>query len=137
MKSSSVNQDITLGVNLLHLRLQPIRGQRLVDASNWDAGPYGYQKYTALSSDHRRVWMKLERYLKEVPSVKERSPVFADRIVGKLNLEINIAENKSSRYGMNVVRCGRTFKLRTLLGGMRIEATISTKVVNAYPIRVP
>ena len=59
--------------------------------------------------------MELEQVLKEVPSVKTEA-VFADRIVGKPYIHLNINREAISRYGLSVVDVQQT--IETAIGGM-------------------
>ena len=47
------------------------------------------------------VGLQIEKFLKEVPSVKSET-VFADRIVGKPYLEIDIDREAIARYGIHI-----------------------------------
>src|SRR5690606_13421113 len=74
---------------------------------------------------------QLEKYLKEVPSVKEEA-VFADRIVGKPYLEIDIDRDQISRYGLNI-RDVQDY-VETAIGGMKLSTTVEGR--ERFPIRV-
>lgn len=75
--------------------------------------------------------LQLEDVLKTVPSVKEEA-VFADRIVGKPYLHLNINREKISRYGLNVDDVQRT--IETAVGGMQITSTVEGR--ERFPVRV-
>ena len=69
--------------------------------------------------------------LKEVPSVKAEA-VFADRIVGKPYLHLNINRSEISRYGLNVEDVQQT--IETAIGGMKITSTVEGR--ERFPVRV-
>ncbi|HBC04968.1 MAG TPA: cation transporter, partial [Aequorivita sp.] len=75
--------------------------------------------------------MKLEEILKGVPSVKSEA-VFADRIVGKPYLHLNINRDEISRYGLNVEDVQQS--IETAIGGMKISSTVEGR--ERFPIRV-
>jgi len=75
--------------------------------------------------------MKLEELLKEVPSVKSEA-VFADRVVGKPYLEIDIDRNAIARYGLSIEDVQQT--IETAIGGMEITSTVEGR--ERFPVRV-
>jgi Cu(I)/Ag(I) efflux system membrane protein CusA/SilA len=75
--------------------------------------------------------MKLENILKTVPSVKKEA-VFADRIVGKPYMHLNIDREEIARYGLSVEDVQRT--LETAVGGMKITSTVEGR--ERFPVRV-
>jgi Cu(I)/Ag(I) efflux system membrane protein CusA/SilA len=78
-----------------------------------------------------RVGLQIERFLKEVPSI-EPSAVFADRIVGKPYLEIEIDRRAIARYGIHVGRVQNVIEVA--IGGKRITTTVEGR--ERYPVRV-
>lgn len=74
---------------------------------------------------------KLETLLKEVPSVKTEA-VFADRIVGKPYLEIDIKRPAIARYGLSIEEVQSV--LETAVGGMEITTTVEGR--ERFPVRV-
>ncbi len=111
-------------------KLQPIE-TRLVMLQTGMRAPMGIKVYGPDLQTIEEFGMKLERYLKEVPSVKKEA-VFADRIVGKPYLELDIDREQISRYGMNVVDV-QDF-IETAIGGMKLSTTVEGR--ERYPIRV-
>ncbi|MEX2591095.1 MAG: efflux RND transporter permease subunit, partial [Chitinophagales bacterium] len=75
--------------------------------------------------------MRLEGILKEVASVKSEA-VFADRIVGKPYLHININRDEIARYGLNIEDVQQT--IETAIGGMKITSTVEGR--ERFPVRV-
>ena len=75
--------------------------------------------------------LELEAIIKEVPSVKSEA-VFADRIVGKPYLHLNIDREKIARFGLNIEDVQQA--IETAIGGMKISSTVEGR--ERYPIRV-
>lgn len=75
--------------------------------------------------------LQLENVLKGVPSVKAEA-VFADRIVGKPYIHLNINRDEISRYGLNIEDVQRT--IETAIGGMKITSTVEGR--ERFPVRV-
>jgi Cu(I)/Ag(I) efflux system membrane protein CusA/SilA len=75
--------------------------------------------------------LQLEEVLKNVPSVKAEA-VFADRIVGKPYLHLNINRDEISRYGLNVEDVQQT--IETAIGGMKVTSTVEGR--ERFPVRV-
>ncbi|TNE87263.1 MAG: efflux RND transporter permease subunit [Deltaproteobacteria bacterium] len=73
----------------------------------------------------------LEEVLKEVPAVRAET-VFADRVVGKPYLEIDLDREAIGRYGLTVVDVQEV--LQIALGGMTLTRTVEGR--ERYPIRV-
>lgn len=111
-------------------KLQPIE-TRLVMLQTGMRAPMGIKVYGPDLQTIEDFGLKLEKYLKEVPSVKSEA-VFSDRIVGKPYLELDIKRDQISRYGMNVVDV-QDF-IETAIGGMQLSTTVEGR--ERYPIRV-
>jgi len=77
------------------------------------------------------VGLKIEKILKQVPSVKSAS-VFADRIVGKPYLEIHIDREKIARYGIKLADVQEIIEIA--VGGKPITTTVEGR--QRYPVRV-
>ncbi|MEQ9261525.1 MAG: cation transporter, partial [Owenweeksia sp.] len=80
-------------------KLQPIE-TRLVMLQTGMRAPMGIKVYGPDLKTIEQFGMQLEGILKEVPSVKAEA-AFADRIVGKPYLHLNIDRDEISRYGLN------------------------------------
>jgi copper/silver efflux system protein len=111
-------------------KLQPIE-TRLVMLQTGMRAPMGIKVYGPDLKTIEAFGFELEKYLKEVPSVKEQA-VFADRIVGKPYLEIDINRDKISRYGLNI-KDVQDF-VETAIGGMTVSTTVEGR--DRFPIRV-
>jgi len=111
-------------------KLQPIE-TRLVMLQTGMRAPMGIKVYGPDLSTIENFGMKLESILKEVPSVKAGA-VFADRIVGKPYLHLNINRDEISRYGLNVEDVQQT--IETAIGGMKITSTVEGR--ERFPVRV-
>ncbi|MBK8012780.1 MAG: efflux RND transporter permease subunit [Deltaproteobacteria bacterium] len=75
--------------------------------------------------------LQLEGVLKDVPSVRPET-VFADRVVGKPYLEIDVDREAIGRYGVSVVDVQNV--LQVALGGMTLTRTVEGRA--RYPVRV-
>ncbi len=111
-------------------KLQPIE-TRLVMLQTGMRAPMGIKVYGPDLTTIEEFGLQLEDVLKTVPSVKEEA-VFADRIVGKPYLHLNINREKISRYGLNVDDVQRT--IETAIGGMQITSTVEGR--ERFPVRV-
>lgn len=111
-------------------KLQPIE-TRLVMLQTGMRAPMGIKVYGPDLSTIQEFGMELEELLKQVPSVKEEA-VFADRIVGKPYLELDIDRRRLSRYGLSVEQVQQT--IETAIGGMEITSTVEGR--ERYPVRV-
>ncbi len=77
------------------------------------------------------VGVQMERFLKEVPSVNPPS-VFADRIIGKPYLEIEIDREAIARYGIKLDDALSVIEVA--VGGKPITMTVEGR--ERYPVRV-
>jgi Cu(I)/Ag(I) efflux system membrane protein CusA/SilA len=111
-------------------KLQPIE-TRLVMLQTGMRAPMGIKVYGPDLQTIESFGLKLEGYLKEVPSVK-REAVFADRIVGKPYLELDIDRDQIARYGLNVIDVQEF--IEAAIGGMTLSTTVEGR--ERFPIRV-
>ncbi|NNC82182.1 MAG: efflux RND transporter permease subunit, partial [Flavobacteriales bacterium] len=111
-------------------KLQPIE-TRLVMLQTGMRAPMGIKVYGPDLSTIEDFGRELESILKEVPSVKTEA-VFADRIVGKPYLHLNIDREAIGRYGLSIEDVQRT--IETAIGGMQISSTVEGR--ERFPIRV-
>ncbi len=111
-------------------KLQPIE-TRLIMLQTGMRPPMGIKVYGPDLKTIEAFGLQLEKYLKEVPSVKTEA-VFADRIVGKPYLEIDIDRDQIARYGLNV-RDVQDY-VETAIGGMQLSTTVEGR--ERFPIRV-
>ncbi len=111
-------------------KLQPIE-TRLVMLQTGMRAPMGIKVYGPDLPTIEAFGMQLENVLKEVPSVKAEA-VFADRIVGKPYLHLNINRDKISRYGLTIEDVQQT--IETAIGGMTITSTVEGR--ERFPVRV-
>ncbi len=111
-------------------KLQPIE-TRLVMLQTGMRAPMGIKVYGPDLITIEQFGMQLEEILKQVPSVKPEA-VFADRIVGKPYIHLNINRDEISRYGLNVEDVQQT--IETAIGGMEISSTVEGR--ERFPIRV-
>jgi Cu(I)/Ag(I) efflux system membrane protein CusA/SilA len=111
-------------------KLQPIAA-RIVMLQSGMRAPMGLKIYGPDLDTIERVGMDIERFLKEVPSV-EAGAVFADRIVGKPYLEIDIDRRAIARYGIKIKQMQEVIEVA--VGGKRITTTVEGR--ERYPVRV-
>ena len=111
-------------------KLQPIE-TRLVMLQTGMRAPMGIKVFGPDLETIEDFGLQLEGILKEVPSVKSEA-VFADRIVGKPYIHLNINRTAISRYGLNIEDIQQT--IETAIGGMQITSTVEGR--ERFPVRV-
>ncbi|MEZ4963344.1 MAG: efflux RND transporter permease subunit [Saprospiraceae bacterium] len=111
-------------------KLQPIE-TRLVMLQTGMRAPMGIKVYGPDLKTIEDFGLKLEAILKEVPSVKAEA-VFADRIVGKPYLHLNIDRAAAARYGLNIEDV--QMFIETAIGGIAVTSTVEGR--ERFPVRV-
>ena len=111
-------------------KLQPI-STRLVMLQTGMRAPMGIKVYGPNLESIEQVGFELERHLKSVPGVETQS-VFADRVVGKPYLELEIRREALARYGLSVK--GFQMIIGSVVGGMALTNTVEGR--ERYPVRV-
>jgi len=111
-------------------KLQPIE-TRLVMLQTGMRAPMGIKVFGPDLKTIEDFGMKLEGILQEVPSVKSEA-VFADRIVGKPYIHLNINRDAIARYGLSIENVQQT--IETAIGGMKITSTVEGR--ERFPVRV-
>jgi Cu(I)/Ag(I) efflux system membrane protein CusA/SilA len=111
-------------------KLQPIE-TRLVMLQTGMRAPMGIKVFGPDLNTIEDFGLQLENILKQVPSVKTEA-VFADRIVGKPYIHLNINRSAISRYGLNIEDVQQT--IETAIGGMQITSTVEGR--ERFPVRV-
>lgn len=111
-------------------KLQPIE-TRLVMLQTGMRAPMGIKVYGPDLETIEEFGIELESILKEVPSVKAEA-AFADRIVGKPYIHLNIDREEIARFGLQVEDVQQT--IETAIGGMEISTTVEGR--KRFPIRV-
>ncbi|WP_339916887.1 efflux RND transporter permease subunit [Yeosuana marina] len=111
-------------------KLQPIE-TRLVMLQTGMRAPMGIKVYGPDLETIQDFGFKLESILKKVPSIKKEA-VFADRIVGKPYLQLNINRSAIARYGLSVEKTQQI--IETAVGGMNVTTTVEGR--ERYPVRV-
>jgi Cu(I)/Ag(I) efflux system membrane protein CusA/SilA len=110
--------------------LQPIAARIVMLASGMRA-PMGVKVKGPSLEAIEDVGLQIERLLKEVPSVKAES-TFADRVVGKPYLEIDVDRRAAARYGVSIAGVQEVIEIA--LGGRRVTTTVEGR--ERYPVRV-
>ena len=111
-------------------KLQPIAA-RIVMLQSGMRAPMGIKVKGPDLQTIEKVGLDIERFLKEVPSI-EPSAVFADRIVGKPYIEIEIDRNAIARYGIMLSQVQEVIEVA--IGGKRITTTVEGR--ERYPVRI-
>ncbi len=111
-------------------KLQPIAA-RIVMLQSGMRAPMGIRIQGSNIENMEAFGIELEQHLKHIPSVKANA-VFADRIVGKPYLEINIHRDAIARYGLSISQVQQV--IAVAVGGKQVGSTIEGR--ERYPIRV-
>ena len=111
-------------------KLQPIAA-RIVMLQSGMRAPMGIKIKGPDLKTIEKTGLIMEKYLKEVPGV-EPSSVFADRIVGKPYLEIEINREKIARYGLLIQDVQDIIEVA--IGGKTITTTVEGR--ERYPVRL-
>lgn len=111
-------------------KLQPIQ-TRLVMLQTGMRAPMGIKVFGPDLESIEETGFALENFLKEVPGVAPAS-VFADRVVGKPYLEIDIDRRAISRYGLTVLDLQN--HISSAIGGMQLTTTVEGR--ERFPVRV-
>lgn len=111
-------------------KLQPIQ-TRLVMLQTGMRAPMGIKVFGPDLESIEKVGFELERLLKEVEGVQGMS-VFADRVVGKPYLEMEINRKAISRYGLSIQNLQMV--LSSAIGGMKLSSTVEGR--ERFPVRL-
>jgi len=111
-------------------KLQPIE-TRLIMLQSGMKAPLGIKVQGPDLQTIEDFAIKLEQKLKEVPALTPAS-VYADRIVGKPYLEIDLDRDAMARYGLTVEKIQRYIEVA--LGGVQLTKTVEGR--ERYPVRV-
>ena len=114
-------------------KLQPIE-TRLVMLQTGMRAPMGIKVSGSDLEQIEAFGLELEQYLKEVDGVKDAA-VFADRIVGKPYLLLNIDRDAISRYGLSMEKVQRT--IQAAVGGMTMTTTVEGRERYGVRVRYP
>ncbi len=110
-------------------KLQPIQ-TRLVMLQTGMRAPMGIKVFGPDLKTIEQTGFAIERFLKDVPGVEPAS-VFADRVVGKPYLEIDIDRAAIARYGLTIKEL--QMQISTAIGGMKLTTTVEGR--ERYPVR--
>ena len=111
-------------------KLQPIE-TRLVMLQTGMRAPMGIKVKGPNLKAIEAVGLDLEKHLKKVEGVKA-SAVFAERIVGKPYMLIDLKREQIARYGLNIVDVQK--QIQTAVGGMVMSSTVEAR--ERYNIRI-
>ena len=111
-------------------KLQPIAA-RIVMLQSGMRAPMGLKVFGPDLETLEDVALQVEAFLKQVPSIRSEA-VFADRIVGKPYLEIDINREAIARYGIKIAMVQDVIEVA--IGGKPITMTVEGR--ERYPVRV-
>ncbi len=111
-------------------KLQPIE-TRIVMLQSGFRAPMGIKVFGPDLESIESFGYELEKLLKQVPSVQPAA-VFADRIVGKPYLEIEIDRARIARYGLQIADVQEVIEVA--IGGKPLSMSVEGR--ERYPIRV-
>ena len=111
-------------------KLQPIQ-TRLVMLQTGMRAPMGIKVFGPDLESIEKVGYEIEKYLKGVEGVQPMS-VFADRVVGKPYLELEIDRDAIARYGITVKALQTV--ISSAIGGMQLTTTVEGR--ERFPVRL-
>lgn len=111
-------------------KLQPI-STRLVMLQTGMRAPMGIKVYGPDLETIEKVGFEIENHLKHVEGVEAMS-VFADRVVGKPYLEMEINRDAIARYGITVKSLQAN--ISSAIGGMQLTTTVEGR--ERFPVRL-
>jgi Cu(I)/Ag(I) efflux system membrane protein CusA/SilA len=114
-------------------KLQPIE-TRLVMLATGMRAPMGVKVKGPDLETIENFGLQLEVFLKEVEGVKKEA-VFADRIVGKPYLLLEIKRDEISRYGLSILNVQN--QIQTAIGGMIMSSTVEGRERYGIRLRYP
>lgn len=114
-------------------RLQPIE-TRLVMLQTGMRAPMGIKVFGPDLASIEQFGVELERVLKTVPAVKAAS-VFAERIVGKPYINIDIDRDAAADYGLSIDDIQQV--VQAAVGGQRVTSTVEGRERYAVTVRYP
>ncbi|MGH1347623.1 MAG: efflux RND transporter permease subunit [Nannocystales bacterium] len=110
--------------------LMPI-GARIVMLQSGMRAPMGIKVHGPTLEAIEAFGLRLEEVLQGVPTIRPET-VFADRVVGKPYLEIELDREAIGRFGLTIVDVQNV--LQVALGGMTLTRTVEGR--ERYPVRV-
>lgn len=114
-------------------KLQPIQ-TRLIMLQTGMRAPMGLKVFGPDLKSIENFGMRLEEILRRVPSIKSEA-VFADRVVGKPYININLNRNEISRYGLNITDIQNV--IESAIGGMPLTTTVEGRERYSVRVRYP
>ncbi len=114
-------------------KLQPIE-TRLIMLQTGMRAPMGIKVRGNDLATIEAFGLQLERYLRDVEGVKDAA-VFADRIVGKPYLLLDIKRDAIARYGLSVTDVQQ--QIMATVGGMLMTTTVEGRERYAVRLRYP
>lgn len=110
-------------------KLQPIQTRLIMLATGMRA-PIGIKVFGPDLETIEKVGLDLEKILQKVPGIEPAS-VFADRVVGKPYLEIDIDRDAIARYGLTIKDIQHYIEVA--IGGIKLTTTVEGR--ERFPVR--
>lgn len=114
-------------------KLQPIE-TRLVMLQSGMRAPMGLKVAAPNIELLEEASLLFEKHLKNVDSIREET-VFADRVVGKPYLEVEVRRDDAARYGISVAQVHH--HLQSAMGGMKVTQTVDGRERYSVRVRYP
>lgn len=114
-------------------KLQPIE-TRIVMLQTGMSAPMGIKVHGPDLNSIEAFGLSLESILKEIPSVK-REAVFAERVVGKPYIHLDIDRYNLGRYGLTIDDVQSTIEMA--IGGVAVTTTVEGRQRYAVRVRYP
>ncbi|MDG2255583.1 MAG: efflux RND transporter permease subunit [Opitutaceae bacterium] len=111
-------------------KLQPIAA-RIIMLQSGVRAPMAYKIQGPNLESIEQASLDLEKLLKQVPSINPGT-VFADRVIGKPYLEIDIDRSAIARYGIKIRQVQEVIEVA--IGGKPVTQTVEGR--ERYPVRV-
>ncbi|MBC8371724.1 MAG: efflux RND transporter permease subunit [Planctomycetes bacterium] len=114
-------------------KLQPIE-TRLVMLQSGMRAPMGLKVAAPNVELLEEASLLFEKHLKNAPGIREET-VFADRVVGKPYLEVEVRREDAARYGISVAKVHH--HLQSAMGGMKVAQTVDGRERYSVRVRYP
>jgi len=114
-------------------KLQPIQ-TRLVMLQTGMRAPMGIKIKGNSLQQIENFGLQLESFIKNVPGIKKEA-VFADRVIGKPYLLLDIDRNKIARYGLHINDVQNLISVA--IGGKKVTTTVEGRERYAVRVRYP
>ena len=114
-------------------KLQPIE-TRLVMLQTGMSAPMGIKVFGSSLEEIEAFGLELEQILKQIPSVKSEA-VFAERVVGKPYIHLEIDRENIGRYGLTIDEVQEVIEMA--IGGTEVTKTVEGRRRFSVRVRYP